>query len=91
MQPFCIPIIASSLWINDVLSIRLLSMFSSAMSLTMTAQLKSSSECLVSRICFKSVVLPAPRNPQSRVTGTLSGNWAVGYKKCLILGLNLRF
>ena len=65
--------------INDVLSIKLLSMLSSAMSLTMTAALKSSSECFDSRICFRSVVFPAPRNPHNKVTGTLSGNSDDGY------------
>ena len=40
------------------------------MSLTMTAHLKLSSVCLVSRMCFSKVVFPEPRNPQSRVTGT---------------------
>merc|ERR1719464_269439 len=53
-----------------VLSIRLLSMLISAMSLTMTAHLNSSSSCFVSRMCFRRVVFPEPRNPQSRVTGT---------------------
>ena len=72
MQPFCIPTMASSLWIRAVLSIRFLSMFNSAMSLTMTAHLNSSSECLDSRMCFNNVVFPEPRNPQSRVTGILS-------------------
>ena len=47
-------------------------MLSSAMSLTMTAHLKSSSSCLVSRICFSRVVLPAPRKPQRSVMGTKS-------------------
>ena len=69
IQPFCIPTMASSLWIRDVWSIRLLSMFSSAMSFTMTAHLNSSSVCLVSRMCLSKVVFPEPRNPQSRVTG----------------------
>ena len=49
---------------------RLLSMFNAAMSLTMTAHLKPSSECFVSNTCFSKVVLPAPRNPQSKVTGS---------------------
>ena len=39
------------------------------MSLTMTAHLNSSSECLVSKTCFNSVVFPAPRNPQSKEIG----------------------
>merc|ERR1719320_11060 len=46
------------------------SILRAAMSLTMTAHLKSSSACLVSRICLSKVVFPAPRNPQSRDTGT---------------------
>ena len=48
---------------------RLLSMFRAAMSLTMTAHLKSSVACLVSKMCLSKVVLPAPRKPQRRVTG----------------------
>ena len=51
---------------------RLLSMLRAAMSFTMTAHLKFSSSCLVSRMCFIMVVLPAPRNPHSRDTGTRS-------------------
>ena len=53
-------------------SMRLLSMLRAAMSLTMTAHLKFSSECLVSRMCFNKVVLPAPRKPQSKETGRRS-------------------
>ena len=76
-QPFCMAI-TSSLWTTADWSIRLLSMLRAAMSLTMTAHLNSSSSCFVSRMCFRRVVLPEPRNPQSRVTGTrfsASGVW----------------
>ena len=53
-------------------SIRLLSIFRVAISLTITAHLKPSSECLVSRTCFSKVVFPAPRNPHNRDTGRRS-------------------
>lgn len=43
------------------------SMFSSAMSLTMTATFKFA---LLARICCNSVVFPAPKNPLSSVTGS---------------------
>ena len=42
------------------------SMFTSAMSFTRTAHFSPS---LFSRMCFRSVVLPLPRNPESNVTG----------------------
>ena len=62
-------LLTSSDWTNADWSIRLLSMFKAAMSLTMTAHLKFSAACLVSNICLSKVVLPAPRNPQSKETG----------------------
>ena len=53
---------------------RVLSMLSSATSLTMTAHLKGFSlsfwMCFVSRMCLRRVVLPVPRNPPSSVTGS---------------------
>ena len=77
-QPFCMAT-TDSLWVNSDWtradwSIKLLSMFSSAMSLTMTAHLNSSSECFVSKTCFSNVVFPAPRKPQSRETGKRVSN-----------------
>merc|ERR1719317_1328198 len=41
------------------------------MSLTITAHLNSSSECLDSSTCFSKVVFPAPRKPHSRDTGKI--------------------
>lgn len=57
-------------------------MFKAAMSLTMTAHLKFSSACLVSNICLSKVVLPAPRNPQSKETGNRF--FVVGLSYCQI-------
>ena len=76
-QPFCMAM-TSSLWTKADWSIRLLSMFRAAMSLTMTAHLKSSLACLVSKICLSRVVLPAPRNPHRRVTGK-SFSWSTSF------------
>ena len=62
----------SSVWTKADWSIRLLSIFRVAISLTITAHLKPSSECFVSRTCFSKVVFPAPRNPHNRDTGRRS-------------------
>ena len=40
----------------------------------MTAHLKPSSACLVSKTCLSKVVFPAPRNPQSKETGNKSSD-----------------
>ena len=62
----------SSVWTKADWSIRLLSIFRVAISLTITAHLKPSSECFVSRTCFSKVVFPAPRNPHNNDTGRRS-------------------
>lgn len=74
--------LTSSDWTRADWSIRLLSMFKAAMSFTMTAHLKFSSACLVSNICLSKVVLPAPRNPQSKETGKRP--FAAGLSYCQI-------
>ena len=55
------------------------SIFSSAISLTIKAHLRPS---LFLRICYRRVVFPDPKNPDSKVTGNLTGNLVSSWSLC---------
>mmetsp|Transcript_89185 Transcript_89185/g.247669 ORF Transcript_89185/g.247669 Transcript_89185/m.247669 type:complete len:202 (+) Transcript_89185:1404-2009(+) len=75
MQPFSSSTMVASSWIKRELLISDASKFTSPMSFTITASRKGAlpvASPAERRICFSSVVFPAPRKPESTVTGRRS-------------------